>query len=79
MNKSRPTISYDKESEVLSIELLKSKSVDSDIQGSMVVDYAKNDKIACVNFYDYNFDKFKSDLKALKEFSKRSDFLLSIK
>lgn len=79
MKKRSPKISYDKESKVLSIEVEKTKSVDSDISGNVVVDYDKKGKIAKINFYEFNFDNFKSNIKALKDFSKNSETALAIK
>lgn len=55
-----PKISYDRESEVLSIEVKKVKSVDSDMHGNLVVDYDKQGNIARINFYGFSFDAFKA-------------------
>ena len=79
MKKTKPTISYDKESEVLSIEFAKGRSVDSEIKSNMVIDYNKSGEVARVNFYDFNLDAFKSGLKAIKEFSRRSETLVLTK
>ena len=79
MKKNNPKISYDKESKVLSVEVEKIKSVDSEISGNVVVDYDKKGKIAKINFYDFNFDNFKSSLKALKDFSRNREAALSVK
>ena len=79
MSKSKPKISYDKESRVMSIELGKAKSVDSDISGNVVIDYDKNGKVARINFYEFNFDNFRAGLKAVKDFAKKTDIALSIK
>ncbi|MDP2669104.1 MAG: DUF2283 domain-containing protein [bacterium] len=77
--KNNPKISYDKESKVLSVEVEKTKSADSDINGNVVVDYDKNGKISRINFYEFNFDNFKSNLKALKDFSRNRETALSVK
>lgn len=79
MSKKMPKISYDKESEVMLIEMKKGKSVDSDIHGNIVIDYDKKGDAMRVNFYSFNFDSFKNGLKAIKEFSKRSEVALSVK
>ncbi len=79
MKKHAPKISYDKESKVLSVEVEKVKSADSEISGNVVVDYDKKGKIAKINFYDFNFDSFKSNLKALKNFSRNREIILSAK
>jgi len=64
---------------VLSVEVEKTKSADSDISGNVVVDYDKNGKISHINFYEFNFDNFKSNLKALKDFSRNREVALSVK
>ncbi len=79
MSKSKPKISYDKESQVMSIELDKNKSVDSDVSGNVVIDYDKNGKVSRINFYEFNFDNFRAGLKAIKEFAKKSDIAFSVK
>ena len=63
MKKQTPKISYDKESQVMSVELDKTKSIDSDIHGNVVIDYDKRGKAVRVNFYEFNFDAFKNGLK----------------
>ena len=77
MKKRKTQISYDKESHVMSIELLKSKSVDSDVQGNTVIDYDKNGNIARINFYEFNFDDFKNTIRTAKNFSRRSEISFS--
>lgn len=72
MNKKNIKISYDKESEVLSIEAKRGKSVDSDIQGNIVVDYDKKGDIVRMNLYKLNFDKFRDELGAVKNFARSS-------
>jgi len=54
-----PKISYDLESKVLSIQIKAGKSVDSDIQGNLVVDYDEKGNILRINFYDFNFSRFR--------------------
>lgn len=60
---------YDKESRVLSLEISKSKSVDSDIRGNIVIDYNKKGRVVKINIYEFSFEDFKSNLKELKKFS----------
>lgn len=79
MKKQLPKISYDKESEVMLIEIKNGKSVDSDIHGNIVIDYDRKGDAMRVNFYGFNFDSFRAGLKAIKEFSKRSEVALSVK
>lgn len=66
-----PKISYDKESQVLSIEVQKAKSVDSDIQRNIVVDYDKKGQIVRINFYNFNFDTFRNGFRTIKAFVRR--------
>lgn len=66
MKKQNLKISYDKESRVFSVEIKKSKSVDSEICDNVIIDYDGKGKVVRVNFYDFNFSDFKNDLKKLK-------------
>lgn len=79
MKKNASKISYDKESEVLSIEVGKAKSVDSDISGNIVIDYDKNGKVARVSFCEFNFDGFRAGLRTIKDFAKSSNVAFSTK
>ena len=79
MSKKRAKISYDKEAKVLSVELNGAKSVDSDIQGNVVIDYGKNGKIARINLYDFNFDSFKDNLKKFKTFSRQTGIAVAVR
>jgi len=69
MNKQNIKILYDKDSKVLSINMKKAKSVDSDIHGNVVVDYDKQGNAVRVNFYDFNFNAFKAGRRALSGFA----------
>lgn len=79
MKKNGYKISYDKDSGVLSIEMRQAKSVDSEIRGSVVIDYDKNGEIVRVNFYNFSFDSFQGNLPTLKDFSYRQGFSLPAK
>ena len=68
MNKQNIKISYDKGSKVLSINMKKAKSADSDIHGNVVVDYDKKGNAVRVNFYDFNFNAFRAGRRALSGF-----------
>lgn len=70
MSKKNIKIIYDKKSRVLSVEIGKEKSVDSDIHGNVVLDYGKDGKIVRINLYDFSFDQFKSQRSALKQFTR---------
>ena len=72
MKKFTPQILYEKESGVLSIDLKKAKSADSDIFGNVVVDYDKDGAAVRVNIYDFNFSDFKKGAGPLKQFSQHS-------
>lgn len=65
-----PKISYDKESQVLSIEFAKAKSIDSDIQRNAVIDYDKKGEIVRINLYNFDFDNFRENAKIFKQFSR---------
>ncbi|MBU6389647.1 DUF2283 domain-containing protein [Patescibacteria group bacterium] len=64
-----PSISYDPESEVLSIELVREPSVDSDMQGNVVIDYGVKGKPVKINIYKFSFENFKKSEKDLKKFA----------
>jgi uncharacterized protein YuzE len=74
MSRQIQKISYDKESGVLSIEVKKARSVDSDIRGNVVIDYDKNGDVVRINFYDFNFRSFQNGARALKKFARNSVF-----
>lgn len=70
MSKKNIKISYDSKSKVLSIELGRGKSVDSDIQENVVLDYDGKGKIVRINLYDFSFSEFRSHRLAFKQFSR---------
>lgn len=72
MKTNVPKISYNQESNVLSIEVKKVKSVDSDIHGNLVVDYDKDGNITRINLYGFNLESFKESAQALRDFSRNS-------
>ena len=67
-NKINPKIFYDKESNVLVIEMKKGRSVDSGVFGNLVLDYDKQGHAMRVNLYDIDFDRFSEQHRALREF-----------
>lgn len=69
MSKKNLKILYDRGSKVLSVEIGGKKSVDSDIQGNIVVDYDKDGKIVRINLYDFSFDAFRENRKAINSFA----------
>ena len=72
-------IVYDSEGHVLSVEIEKKKSMDSDIQGNIVIDYDKQGKIVRINLYEFSFDSFREIRKSLKSFSGNVRILLVMK
>ena len=70
MSKKNIKISYDKNSQVLSLEIGKGKSVDSDLQDNVVLDYDKKGKIVRINLYAFSFDQFRSKRSVLKKLSR---------
>lgn len=75
---NKQTISYDKESKVLSIQISEQKSVDSDIANNVVIDYDKNKNVVRVSFYEFNFDDFRSGIKAIRDFAQNSRVLVKV-
>ena len=59
MKKSKQKISYDKKSRVLSIDVRPGKSVDSDVQDNLVIDYDKAGRVVRVNLYAVDFNAFR--------------------
>lgn len=70
MKKNNLKIIYDKNSRVLSVEIGKGKSADSDIQGNAVLDYDRKGKIVRINLYDFSFDVFKENQRVLRSFAR---------
>lgn len=54
-----PTITYDKESEILTLQLSKKKSVDSDVQDNAVVDYDKDGNIVAIDIMNIDMREFR--------------------
>lgn len=52
-----PKIVYQKKDSILSIRFRKEKSVDSDIQGNVVIDYDKNGNIVNIDIMDIDLNK----------------------
>jgi len=69
MKNNIPKISYDSESEVLSIEVRKGKDVDSDVQGNLVLDYDSKGRVVRVNLYQIDFDAFHKHKNDIKHFT----------
>lgn len=68
--KNKQKIECDKESRVLSIEMRKGKSIDSDIHDNLVIDYDGAGRVVRVNLYGIDFSACKevtAKHKMLKE------------
>lgn len=52
-------IKYDKEAKILSIRLSDKKSVDSDAENNIVIDYDKDGKVVNIEIMDINLNEFK--------------------
>jgi len=70
MKKKYPRMLYDRESEVFSVEMRGEKSADSEISDNVVVDYDMKGKIVRLNFYNFSFDTFRENKRALREFAR---------
>lgn len=79
MSKKNIKILYDKESEVLLLEMKRVKSADSDIQDNMVVDYDEKGDIVRINLYDFSFASFRSAESAFRSFARDSGAALSVR
>ena len=63
-----PKINYDQEAEILSIKISNKKSVDSDVQKNIVVDYDKDGDIARIEIMSVNLNEFEKEKNYLKDF-----------
>lgn len=68
----KPYIKYDKKSNILSIRLSTKKSVDSEVQGNVVIDYDENGKIVNIEIMKINLNEFSriKNLFSLRELIK---------
>lgn len=55
-----PSIQYDPQIHILKIRMSRKKSVDSDVQGNVVLDYDKNGEIVNIEIMDINLNEFVS-------------------
>jgi len=53
-----PKIQYDKQNKIISIKISNKKSIDSDVQDNIVVDYDKDKNITNIDIMDINFNEF---------------------
>ena len=61
-------INYDKKDKILSIRVSNRKSVDSDVQGNVVVDYDKEGNIVAIDIMPVSIDEFSRVKTKLAEF-----------
>lgn len=52
-------IQYNKENKIISIKISNKKSIDSDVQDNVVVDYDKDNNITNIDIMGVNFNEFK--------------------
>lgn len=50
-------VTYDKESNIMSIRLKNAKSVDSDVKGNCVLDYDAKGKVVNIEILDFNLEE----------------------
>lgn len=54
----KPKINYDQKVNILNLRLSKKKSVDSDVQGNVVVDYDAKGNIVNIEIMDFSIEEF---------------------
>ena len=63
-----PKINYDQEAGILSIKISNKKSVDSDAQKNIVIDYDKDGDIAKIEIMSVDLNEFKKEKNYLRNF-----------
>ncbi len=63
-----PKISYDQEAKILTIKVSNKKSIDSDAQKNVVVDYDKDGNIAKIEIMSINLNEFEKEKSYLENF-----------
>ncbi|MBW6441235.1 DUF2283 domain-containing protein [Patescibacteria group bacterium] len=63
-----PKINYDQEAGILSIKISNKKSVDSDVQKNIVIDYDKDGDVAKIDIMNVNLNDFKKEKNCLESF-----------
>ena len=63
-----PKINYDQETEILTIKVSNKKSVDSDVQKNVVVDYDKDGNIAKIEIMSVDLNEFEKEKSYLENF-----------
>ena len=63
-----PKIDYDQEAKILTIKISNKKSVDSDVQKNVVVDYDKDGDIAKMEIMSVSLNEFEKEENYLRNF-----------
>ena len=63
-----PKIDYDKEAKILTIKISDKKSVDSDAQKNVVVDYSKNGDITKIEIMSVSLNEFEREKSCIEDF-----------
>ena len=63
-----PKINYDQEAGILSIKISNKKSVDSDMQKNIVIDYDKDGNVAKIEIMNVNLNEFEKEKNYLENF-----------
>lgn len=71
-----PKIKYNSQNSILSLKFSKNKSVDSDVNGNVVLDYDKDGNIVNIDIMKINLEDF-VPLRKMKELSISKDKLMA--
>lgn len=63
-----PKIKYNKEAQIMTIQISNKKSVDSDVQGNIVIDYDKEGKIVRIEMMNISLNEFKRNERSIRDF-----------
>ncbi len=63
-----PKINYDQEAKIMTIKVSGRKSVDSDVQDNIVVDYDRKGEIVRIEIMNVGLNEFKKNEKNLRNF-----------
>lgn len=72
MNKANKKISIDQEEGIMSIQVRRGRSVESDMSGNVVIDYDNKGRVVRINLYKIDFDAFRKHRDDLKHFARSS-------
>lgn len=63
-----PKIEYDKETQILTIKVSKKKSIDSDVQKNVVVDYGKDGEITRIEIMGISINEFEKEKNCIEDY-----------